>query len=306
MSMKRRDFIGLIPLTILLTSSNKLKLSQNNPLPISANEYNWITFYNRSGKTWGKNWDACLGEFAKTGIQGFEPSLKNAAHLQVLIPYLDKYKIQMPSFYVGSLMHKEDEANKSIENILEIAENAKKLGTKIIVTNPNPIQWGDSPLKNDAQLLCQSAHLDQLGKEISKMGMKLAYHTHDVELRAGAREFHHVLQNTDPKHLYFCMDVHWIYRGSENSQLAVFDILKMYGDRIVSFHLRQSENEIWTDTFSAKGDIDYVLFAEEVKKMGIKAHLVIEQCLEEKTKQQFDVVKAHQINLKEVKKLFNS
>jgi inosose dehydratase len=306
MAMKRRNFIGLLPLTILLTSSNKLKSYKDNPLPISANEYNWITFYNRSGKTWGENWDACLEEFAKTGIQGFEPSLKNAAHLQELIPYLDKYKIQMPSFYVGSLMHEEDEAKKSIDNILEIAEKSKKLGTKIIVTNPNPIQWGDGPLKNDAQLFCQSSHLDQLGKQISNLGMKLAYHTHDVELKAGAREFHHVLQNTNPNHLYFCMDVHWIYRGSANSQLAVFDTLKMYGDRIVSFHLRQSNNGVWADTFNPQADIDYVRFAAEVKKMGINAHLVIEQCLEEKSIQQYDVVEAHQINLKEVKNLFNS
>ncbi|WP_373495828.1 sugar phosphate isomerase/epimerase family protein [Aquiflexum sp.] len=304
--MKRRGFMGLLPLTILVTSSNKFKLIGEDSLPISANEYNWITFYNRSGKTWGENWDACLYEFAKTGIQGFEPSLKNSAHLQELIPYLDKYKIQLPSFYVGSLMHEEDEANKSIDNILEIAGKAKKLGTKIIVTNPNPIQWGGGPLKNDDQLYCQSSHLDQLGKEISNMGMKLAYHTHDVELRAGAREFHHVLQNTHPENLHFCMDVHWVYRGSENSQWAVFDTLKMYGKRIVSFHLRQSKNGIWTDTFNPHGDIDYVRFAAEVKKMGINAHLVIEQCLEEKSIQQYDVVKAHQINLKEVQNIFKA
>jgi inosose dehydratase len=102
------------------------------------------------------------------------------------------------------------------------------------------------------------------------------------------------------------MDVHWIYRGSGNSQLAVFDTLKMYGDRIISFHLRQSKNEIWTETFEADGDIDYVQFANEVKRMGINAHLVIEQCLEEKTVRKLDVVEAHKINLREINNLFNS
>jgi inosose dehydratase len=80
----------------------------------------------------------------------------------------------------------------------------------------------------------------------------------------------------------------------------------MYGDRIVSFHLRQSQNGIWTETFPPEGDIDYNKFAEEVKKMGIKAHLVIEQCLEEKTIQKLSVVEAHKINYSEVNKLFNS
>jgi len=203
-------------------------------------------------------------------------------------------------------MHEEELAQKSSEQLIEIAKKAKSFGTKIIVTNPNPIQWGSGPLKNDRQLLCQSTHLDKVGKSLRVMGVKLAYHTHDVELKAGAREFHHVLQNTSPENLSFCMDVHWIYRGSENSQLAVFDTLKMYGNRIVSFHLRQSQNGIWTETFHPEGDIDYNKFAEEVKKMGIKAHLVIEQCLEEKTIQKLSVVEAHKINYSEVNKLFKS
>jgi inosose dehydratase len=203
-------------------------------------------------------------------------------------------------------MHEESDAKKSSETILEIAEIAKNLGTEIIVTNPNPIQWGSEQLKNDQQLSCQSTHLESLGKSLRQLGIKLAYHTHDVELKAGAREFHHVLQNTSAESLSFCMDVHWIYRGSGNSQLAVFDTLKMYGDRIISFHLRQSKNEIWTETFEADGDIDYVRFANEVKRMGINAHLVIEQCLEEKTVRKLDVVEAHKINLREINNLFNS
>jgi inosose dehydratase len=304
--MNRRNFVGILPGLAVLLSGQKLLTGKEENLPISANEYNWVTFYNRAGKSWGKDWDACLAEFAQTKIQGFEPSIKDAVHLEELIPFLEKYQIQLPSVYVGSQMHEEDLAKKSIEVILEIAKKAKELGTKIIVTNPNPIQWGSGPLKNDKQLLCQSAYLEKLGKSLRGMGIKLAYHTHDVELQAGAREFHHVLQNTSPENLSFCMDVHWIYRGSSNSQVAVFDTLKMYGDRVVSFHLRQSQNGIWTETFQPEGDIDYVRFAEEVKKMGINAHLVIEQCLEEKTVQNLNVVDAHKISYSAINKLFNS
>jgi len=296
----------MLPGLAVVLSSQKLLTDEKASLPISANEYNWVTFYNREGKEWGKDWDTCLAEFAKTKIPGFEPSINDAAHLEEMIPILRKYQIQLPSIYVGSLMHEEELAQKSSEQLIEIAKKAKSFGTKIIVTNPNPIQWGSGPLKNDRQLLCQSTHLDKVGKSLRAMGVKLAYHTHDVELKAGAREFHHVLQNTSPENLSFCMDVHWIYRGSENSQLAVFDTLKMYGNRIVSFHLRQSQNGIWTETFHPEGDIDYNKFAEEVKKMGIKAHLVIEQCLEEKTIQKLSVVEAHKINYSEVNKLFNS
>jgi inosose dehydratase len=304
--MNRRNFLGVLPGLAIVLSSQKLLTGKDESLPISANEYNWVTFYNRAGKEWGKDWDACLGEFAKTQIPGFEPSIKDVSHLNEIIPVLEKYKIQVPSIYVGSLMHEPELAKKSSEQILEIAKKAKTIGTKIIVTNPNPIQWGSGPLKDDKQLLCQSSHLDSLGKSLKEIGMILAYHTHDVELKAGAREFHHVLQNTSPENLAFCLDVHWVYRGSENSQLAVFDVLKMYGDRIVSFHLRQSQNGIWSETFHPEGDIDYIRFAQEVKKMGINAHYVIEQCLEEKTIQKTNVIAAHKISYSEINKLFNS
>jgi inosose dehydratase len=303
--MHRRHFIGILPMATFALSSFKLNEWEEFGLPVSANEYNWVTFYQRSGKKWGENWDNCFAEFSKTKIPGFEPSVKDVGHLEEMTPYLEKYGIKLPSVYIGSLMHEEEMAKQSSENIIEIARKAKALGTKIIVTNPNPIQWGDGPLKSDDQLYCQSSHLDQLGKEISKMGIKLAYHTHDVELKAGAREFHHVLQNTSPGNLHFCMDVHWMYRGSGNSQWAVFDTLKMYANRIVSFHLRQSKNGIWTETFEPQGDIDYVRFAREVKKLGINAHLVIEQCLEEKTTVQYGAIRAHQINYSEIKNLFN-
>lgn len=298
--------MGILPGLAIVLSSQKLLNGKDEKLPISANEYNWVTFYNREGKEWGKDWDACLGEFAKTQIPGFEPSIRDATHLQELIPFLTKYKIKLPSIYVGSLMHEPDLATISCEQIFAIAKKAKASGTKIIVTNPNPIQWGSGPLKNDQQLLCQSSHLESLGKSLRDIGMKLAYHTHDVELKAGAREFHHVLQNTSPENLALCMDVHWIYRGSENSQLAVFDTLKMYGDRIVSFHIRQSQNGIWSETFQPKGDIDYIRFAHEAKKMGINAHYVIEQCLEEKTVRETDVVEANKISYSEINKLFKS
>ncbi|MCL6258834.1 TIM barrel protein [Aquiflexum sp. TKW24L] len=304
--MNRRNFVGLLPGLAVVLSSQKLLSKNSESLPISANEYNWVTFYNRSGKEWGKDWDACLGEFAKTKIPGFEPSIRDAAHLKELIPSLEKHQIQVPSIYVGSLMHGDDLAQKSTKQILEIAQKAKPLGTKIIVTNPNPIQWGSGQLKNDRQLLCQSSHLDKLGQSLKTMGITLAYHTHDVELQAGAREFHHVLQNTSPENLAFCMDVHWIYRGSGNSQVAVFDTLKMYGERIVSFHLRQSQNGVWSETFHPEGDIDCIRFAKEIKKMGINAHLVIEQCLEEKTVQKTDVIEAHKISYAAINKLFNS
>ena len=273
------------------------------PLPLSCNQYSWITFYARDGKDWGKDPDASLAEFASTGLKAYEPAFNTAAEVPKLLPVLQKYRLAMPSVYVNTSLHEAVEGAKSIESVLSIADALKPANTKIIVTNPNPIQWGSDKNKSDEQLTEQAKNLDKLGAELKKRGMILAYHTHDVELRAAAREFHHMLLATDPKNVSLCLDVHWVYRGSGNSQVALFDIVKLYGKRIAELHLRQSKGGIWQETFT-EGDIDYPKLVQMLDNMGVKPHLVLEQCLEKTSPKTMDGVRAHREDLVYVKKVF--
>jgi inosose dehydratase len=305
MFSKRRQFLNtlaVIPAMPLL-SSFKTKEKKTFNFPISCNAYNWTTFYGRQNKKWGEDLDKCMADLAQTGITAYEPGLESAEDVRKLAPFLKKYNITMPSVYVNSVLHKADEAGKSITSVLAIADEVVKLETKIVVTNPSPIQWGGTELKNDEELSVQAKSMERLGIELKKRGLILAYHTHDVELRAGAREFHHILQNTSPENVSFCFDTHWVYRGSADSQVAVFDVLKMYGSRIVELHIRQSVNGIWTETFGA-GDIDYQRFANELKAMKLRPHLVIEQCVEAKTSNTMDGKQAHIKDLAMIKEIF--
>jgi len=289
--------VGLLP---FISAFNKRDLV----LPISCNSYTWYTFYNREGKEWWLDPDTCASEFLQSGLTAIEPSLSSAEDAVKMIAILKKHNIQLPSIYVNSLLHNTNEASKSVDTVLAIAHEVKKYNTKIIVTNPSPIQWGGSAVKSDSELLEQSANLERLGKELRKLDMTLAYHTHDTEMLAGAREFHHMLQNTSPENVSFCFDVHWMYRGSQNSQVAVFNTLKMYGNRIVELHIRQSVNDIWSETFG-NGDIDYVRFVKELGNSKIRPHLVIEQCVEDKSPNTMRAVAAHMADLAEVKRIFN-
>ena len=304
MNFSRRTFLntlsGLSSLTVLPVFGQEKKAY---PYPIACNSYNWFTFYGRQSKNWGEDLDACFADLAKTGIPAYEPSMTSAEDAKKIAPFLKKYNIQMPSIYVNSLMHKADEAEKSIASALAIADEVKKLGTKIIVTNPSPISWGGNVLKNDAELIEQAKNMEKLGSELRKRGLTLAYHTHDMELKAGAREFHHVMQNTSPQNVAFCMDIHWVYRGSQNSQVAVFDTLKLYGSRIVELHIRQSVGGVWAETFG-EGDIDYPRFAKALKAQNLRPHLVIEQCVEEKTPNTMDGVQAHIKDLAAIRACF--
>lgn len=304
MISNRRKFIqsvtGLTTAALLTESQDGAAHPVKIPFPISCNQYTWYTFYNREGRSWSANLDESLAEYVKSGFTAYEPSFTTVEEVQALAPLLQKYALALPSFYVNSSLHQKDEAAKSIETVLAIASAARPLGAKLVVTNPSPLK-GEN--KNDEQLAEQARNLDKLGARLRKMGMTLSYHTHDVELRAAAREFHHMLQATDPQNVTFCLDVHWVYRGSGNSQIALFDILNMYGKRITELHIRQSVNGVWSEVLEA-GDIDYPQLVEELKKMKVSPHLVVEQCLENGSPKKWTTVEAHREDLAQVKKIF--
>jgi len=305
MKSTRREFLKTVTIasTVPIISPSSKYDEPAYPFPISSNAYNWFTFYKRNGETWGKDWDACIKAYAQTGLPAYEGNFTSAAEVNTIAPFLKKYGIKIPSLYVNSTLHTNEESEKSIQGILEIAEAAKRLGTKIVVTNPSPIRWGGEEIKSDDQLKIQANNLEKLGLMLRKTGMSLAYHIHDVELRAGAREFHHMMLNTSPENVGFCFEVHWIYRGTLNSEVAVFDVLKLYGKRIVEVHIRQSVNGIWSETFG-EGDINYKRVVDDLKKIGVRPHLVIAQCVEEKTANTMNAVEAHIADLKAVKEIF--
>ena len=300
----RRQFLTTLAGAMLSPDS---QLTQANPpakpWPISCNAYTWGTFYEREKKQWMADPDESLAEYVKTGLTAYEPSVTNADEVKKLTPYLTNYKLAMPSLYVNSSLHQAIEAQQSIESVLTIADAAKPFGVRIIVTNPNPIKWGSNDDKTDADLIEQAKNLDRLGAELRQRGITLAYHTHAPEHRQAAREFHHMLLATDPKNVSLCLDVHWVYRGSGNSQVALFDVVKLYGKRIVEVHIRQSKNGIWQETFS-DGDIDYRRLAADLKTLNIRPLLVLEQCLEKDSPKTMGPVEAHKQNLRYTREVF--
>ena len=247
--------------------------------------------------------DASLTEYVAAGLTQYEPSFNSADEVSKLAPYLSKYHLAMPSVYVNSSLHEANTAPASIATVLAIAEVAKPLGTRIIVTNPNPIKWGSDDDKSDAQLAEQAKNLDQLGRELRKRGLTLAYHTHAPEHRQAAREFHHMMLSSNPDNVSLCLDTHWVYRGSGNSEVALFDVVKLYGKRIVELHVRQSKNGIWQEILS-DGDIDYRRLARELSGQRIKPLIVLEQCIEKGSPNTMGPVAAHKLDVSYAKDVF--
>ncbi|WP_460911911.1 sugar phosphate isomerase/epimerase family protein [Spirosoma areae] len=307
MPINRRHFLtsltALSGVSFVVTNQSVIAESLDRPMPISCNAYTWGTFYGREQKQWMADPDASLSEYVKTGLTAYEPSFNTADEVKKLAPYLIRYKLAMLSLYVNSSLHLADDAQKSIDSVLAIADAAKPLGARTIVTNPNPIKWGTEDDKTDADLTEQAKNLDRLGAELRKRGITLAYHTHAPEHRQAAREFHHMLLATDPKNVSLCLDAHWVYRGSGNSQVALFDVVKLYGKRVMEVHIRQSKNGIWQETFS-DGDIDYRRLAADLKAQGVKPLLVLEQCLEKGSPNTMGPVEAHKQDLAYARDVF--
>jgi inosose dehydratase len=272
-------------------------------LHVACNQYPWGVFYQREGKDFSASLDAGLGEVAASGIDGFEPGVGGLQQIEQMAPLLKKHRLEMRSLYVNSTLHEAGQADRSIEAVVAAAAQAKTVGTRIIVTNPSPIQWGGAQNKSDEQLETQAAALNTLGAKLREMGLTLAYHNHDIELRNAAREFHHMMVGTEPQNVTLCLDAHWVYRGAGNSQVALFDVVRLYGPRITELHLRQSQNGVWTEVFGP-GDIDYPRLAGHLLKIGVKPLLVLEQAVEAGSPNTVKPVEAFQKSTQYTRQIF--
>lgn len=290
----RRAFLAAAGVSPFLVNQTA---ARQNGIHLATNQYSWQVFYGRAGKNFGENLDAGLAEAAACGIDGFEPNIASPADIETLAPLLKKHGLEMRSLYVNSVMHERDRVEESIGQILRIAEAARKHGARFIVTNPSPIRWGGPEDKSDAQLRVQAAALDELGARLRSTDLTLAYHNHDAELRNAAREFHHMMLGTDPENVTLCLDSHWIYRGAGDSNVALMDILDLYGGRVTEWHLRQSKNGVWTEAFGP-GDLDYPAIHKKLSEHGAEPHYVLEQAVENGSPHTMEAAPAHKQSVK--------
>jgi inosose dehydratase len=305
----RREFLKTMMVSVPLAAGFPAGLgaaatSTTGSLHVACNAYAWGVFYQREGRDFNASLDANLAQVKASGIDGFEPGAGGLQQIAQMATLLKKHGLEMRSLYANSTLHEAGQADKSIEEVVAAAGKAREsIDTRIIVTNPSPIRWGTPEDKTDEQLKTQAAALNKLGARLRQMGLTLAYHNHDMELRQAAREFHHMMVGTDPANVTLCLDAHWVYRGAGNSQVALFDILELYGPRITELHLRQSQQGVWSEVFGP-GDIDYDRLAGRLLKIGVKPLLVLEQAVEKGTPNTMKAVEAFPKSTQAVRRIF--
>jgi inosose dehydratase len=272
-------------------------------LHVAINQWSVGAMRARDKKQPAMSQDEQLAELAACGINGLEPGLHTPEQVEAMAASLKKHGLEMRSIYTGSHLIDPATAEQEIARIVALAKRAKAFGTKIVVTNPSPL--GNPRGKTDPQLVAQAEGLNRLGRELAAMDITLAFHNHSVEMEHAAREFHHMMLGTDPGCLSLCLDAHWVFRGAGHSQVALLDIVKLYGRRVVSLHLRQSSGNVWSETFG-DGDIDYRTLGKALAAAGVKPLLVLEQGPETGTPLTMEVTEAHRRSCQYARQVFSA
>jgi inosose dehydratase len=270
---------------------------------IGTGMYHWWQYYNDKKDVVTDHLDEVFDTITEAGLNAWEDSLPTEEYAEQLSALLPKYGLKFPTVYANSTLHTDD-WEKEAAHVVNQAKWAKTLGAKILITNPNPIDWSNPIDKSDSQLRTQAKALKTLTKELYRIGITLAYHTHSPEMRQAAREFHHMMLATCEDDMMFCLDFHWVYRGAGDSHLALEDVIDLYGDRVVTTHIRQSHAGIWSETLE-DGDLDYALLAAKLKSLGYKGPLVIENCREQGTKIASSMLEAYAASRAAVEKWFS-
>jgi inosose dehydratase len=301
----RRQFIRQISsLTALttLTAPRLCTLAADEPNSrtkslVGSNVYGWTQYAQRDKKKFDV--EEVISALRDTGYDYLE-SFMEVGQPEANAHFADQLKakgLQPVSLYVGARLHEAGKCDEVVARILTAAKVCQAAGFHVISCNADPI----GREKTDEELKTQAAALEQLGEGLNALGMKLGVHQHLPEMAIHAREFHYNFQHTKPSTVGWCYDVHWVWKGG----IAPLDALKQYGERVVTWHLRQSRNGIWWEDLDT-GDIDYAAVAKYASDHKLARRFSVELALEDGTKITRSAVENHRKSREFVKKVFGA
>lgn len=266
--MTRRELLLTAPLLFARSSGSRM----------SVEGYIFQQYAGRQKKPLGEVLEDVYGMAQAAGFHNIE--LNNNFFIADIreksLALLRVNQLMMPSVYVGGAMHTRDDAAATQALALEIALLCKPFGCVAVVNNPSPKPAGAQ--KTDRELTIQAGSLNDLGQILKSNGFELRIHHHTPELVDNAREWRHILNNTDPKYVSLCLDLDWAWQGGFNP----LDLLKEAGSRVKEIHIRNSKDKLWLEDLE-DGDLDYSQIAAFLKKEKLKPLVVVELAYRDNT-----------------------
>jgi inosose dehydratase len=270
MSTRREFLAGAAAAGVLRASRYQPKLM--------LQPYVWTQVFQEEKIALADGLDRMFGESKRAGYNRIE--LRDAFLTSELrsrtADLVRKYDFEVPVVYQGGAFYEAESADRSIANILQTADRARDLHTEWINTNCNPKKGRER--KSDLELATEARYLNRLAQHLKERGIRLMMHEHDPDMADGAREWRSNLHNTDPKLVWICLDVHWVYRGGQDPM----ELLHEAGHRIASLHVRNSVNRVWSESFG-RGDVDYRAVASSLQRIGYQGLIAVELAYESGT-----------------------
>jgi inosose dehydratase len=205
--------------------------------------------------------------------------------------------LQPVSLYTGARLHEANTCSQVVAKIATAAKVAKQAGFYVISCNVDPI----GREKTDEELKTQAAAVSELGQALEGLGLRLGIHQHLPEMANQAREFHAMFDHTAPEVVGWCYDVHWVWKGG----VPPLDALRKYGQRVATWHLRQSREGIWWEDLDT-GDVDYSSVAKFANEHHLARRFSVELALESGTRITRSVVENHLRSRDFVRRTFES
>jgi inosose dehydratase len=262
---------------------------------VGSNIYGWGQYAERDKKK--LDVEEVISALRDTGYDYLESNM-NVAQPEQNAKFAEQLRakgLQPVSLYTGARAHEAAPAGAVVARILAAARVCQQAGFQVISCNADPI----GREKTDEELKTQASALSELGEGLNALGLKLGLHHHMPEMANHAREFHYNFDHTKPDVVGFCYDVHWVWKGG----VMPLDALKQYGDRVVTWHLRQSRGGIWWEDLDT-GDVDYAAVAKYANAHKLPRRFTVELAIEPGTKITRSVVENHRRSREFVRTVF--
>lgn len=240
--MKKTIYTMLASVTLTLAACNGQSVAEKTPVKkeIGVQLYS-VRELIGNPERFAQNQATVLPQLAQMGYTAIETANYNDGKLYGMTPEDFKACIEKAGLKVLSthttrgLSAEELKAGAPSEETMkwwdECIAAHKAAGMKYIVT---PSQRFPETMK-DLQTWCD--YHNAIGKKCTEAGLKYGYHNHSFELKKvedKAVMLEYMIENTDPQHVFFEMDVYWMMMG----QASPVDFFNKYPGRFKLLHIK--------------------------------------------------------------------
>lgn len=170
------------------------------------------------------------------------------------------FGMKMTSAHLGGPNYTKEKHQEAMDWWKKALEDHLEVGVKFLVKPSMP----NLKTLDDLKLWCD--FYNSIGEMMAASKVQFGYHNHSHEFEKieGETIYDYMIANTDPKKVFFEMDVYWVMRGG----CSAVDYMNKYPNRFPVLHIKD-EKEI-----GESGQIDFKTIYEKAYKLGMKDSFV--------------------------------